>query len=200
VVHVVGASAATVAGCSIVTKVPGLAVVFDDADAITRVTDNDIQGVVSFYGVPASNQRVDVPKLIASLKRPTVRFNAARGRLVMSRNTLEVVTIGRDKFAELTAFTSQTRETLDNLFGTAVFSDNTVLTPLTLFLNAAVSIVGLTLPTNIQAEPLGVFIADSATVSGTVAVHNDSFHLVVLTSRPDRCADAANLPFLTKTT
>jgi hypothetical protein len=197
VVRIVAADAATIAGCTIVTKVPGLAVVFEDAQAITRFTDNDIRGVVSFYGgPPVLGTKPDLPKLAASLKRTTVKLNTAPGSLFMSRNTLEIVTIGRAKFTELTEFTATQRDTLEGLFQTAAITDN-AMSASPLFESAALTLVALTLPLVPIGDPLGVFVADTATVTGTVSGRSD-FKLAVLT-KPNQCSDAANIPSILKT-
>jgi hypothetical protein len=196
--HIGRARSATVNGCQITTKLPGVAVVFDDADAVTRFTDNDVRGVVSFYGVPVESPRPPDQKLIESLRRDGITIQEARGSLLIARNHLEVLTVGRSKMAELNEFASQTRNSLVDLFATVAFSDNSVTTDRTTFLGKTISITGLTLAFNNPANPLGMFVGSSATVVGTVFNQPTDAPLDVLTL-PRRCADAGNLTPIRKT-
>jgi photosystem II stability/assembly factor-like uncharacterized protein len=197
-VRVIAASTAAVTGCTITTKLPGLAVVFDDAQAAVRFTDNDVRGVVSFYGQPVTRPGPDVRKLLASFQRPTVRINAARGSLFMSRNTLETLTVGRSKFAELDDFADQTRETLDDLFRAAAVTDNIVTSrEAPLLLARTVSLAGLSFPLEFRADPLGIFVAEAATATGTVGLRDPGSPLAVVT-RVGGCVEAANLPIILK--
>jgi hypothetical protein len=140
----------------------------------------------------------DVQRLLASFQRPTVRINAAPGSLLMSRNTLETLTIGRSKFAELDDFADQTRETLDDLFRAAAVTDNIVTSrEAPLLLARTVSLAGVSFPLEFRADPLGIFVAEAATATGSVGIRDPGSPLAVVT-RVGGCVEAANLPIILK--
>ena len=194
--HFVASSAITVSGNRIRTKMPGLALIFEDARAITHFSGNDIEGIVSFYGRPAGAvQEVNFKALRERL--PDVAFQQGNGRLCMSSNNLELLTVGRQKVAELNAIAAGQSSTLTALYSSATVQGNAISAPNNLFVSRFLSLSSCSLlsPPD-DTKLLGVFVAEGAAAVGNVAMAILERLMLVIVARRDLFGQAGNAVFI----
>jgi hypothetical protein len=194
--HFVGIGAILVSGNRIGTKMPGLAVVFEDAQAITHFTENSVEGIVSFYGIPGGpNQAINFGPLAQRL--PNVVLQQTSGRLCLSNNHLELLTIGRQKVAEINAVAAAQQNTLTALYAAATLQGNTISAPNNLFVSRFLSLNSCALlsPPG-SGQLLGVMVAEGAAAAGNVGMAiSDALELVIV-ARKNIFGEAGNAVFI----
>jgi hypothetical protein len=193
--HFVGIGAIIVSGNRIRTKMPGLAVVFEDAEAITHFTDNSIEGIVSFYGMPAGpEQRVNFELL--GRRFSNVVFQPANGKLFMSNNNLELITVGQQKEAELAAVIKTGQgDTLTALYSSAIIQGNAIGAPRNIFVSRFLAFNSCSLLSP-PPQLLGVIVAEGVAAVGNVAMEiSDKLKLIVV-ARKTLFSQAGNVVFI----
>jgi photosystem II stability/assembly factor-like uncharacterized protein len=176
---------------TIATKMPGLAIVFEDALAAIQLNENRIAGILSFYGAPDG----PVPQIdLAALDKvfTKVQLAASSGRLFMSNNAVDILTIGARKVAEIDAVARGTGNTLSALFQSAVLQGNTLPLAGHVFLSRF-----LTLGTSAflaESQILATFIAEGCAIVGNVATAIGDNRTIVVYARS--FAEAGNAVFI----
>ena len=172
----------------------GLAVVFEDAQAITHFTDNSIEGIVSFYGIPPSEQRVNFELLG---QRSSNEFQAAKGKLFMSNNNLELITIGLQKLVELIAFIRGEVDTLTALYSSAIIQGNAISAQNILFVSKFLAFNSCSLLWQPPAVPLlGLIVAEGVAAVGNVAMEISATLALTVASRGNLFDEAGNVVFI----
>jgi hypothetical protein len=185
-------------------KVPTLSIVFDDGDADTEIHDSDIQGMISFYGRPAT-VKLPLPSLpvggFPTTSPGKVSFTQSKGRLRLTSNRLDALAISREMAVSLSSAAAQLLEggsaSVDGVLLDAVIVGNS-------FDASASQLVSLRLvlssntfmgkPTD--KEELAVFFAGGAGVVGNVAMTlGDGAKLYIITPA-GYTQKAANLVFI----
>ena len=176
------------------TKFPGLSVVFDDAAAVTHCTGNSIDGIVSFYGAPTAGATQVVNFGPLAQRLPNVVLQATSGRLSLSNNHLELMTIGSKKIAELNAVAAGQQTTITGLYAGATLQGNTITAPNNLFTSRFLSLNGSAFLGS--AQLLGVMVAEGAAAAGNVAsAISDALQLVIV-ARKNVFGQAGNAVFI----
>ena len=191
--------AVTIEGCSVRPKFPGLSLVIfsETMTGPTRLVNNEIAAVTSFYGMPNVGRPVDPFRILERMARDNVQLEPVGGEVVLANNRFELLTVGAEKMDELDQFAEGGTDRL-GLCAAATLSGNSIGHPQSTFLSMLLSL-GTTLL--LMKEPennvLSTFVANSAAVAGTATLlpEGDNAMLVVAT-RKDRCREQANLVFV----
>lgn len=200
--HFVGIDAIIVSGNRIRAPTPGLsergspsglAVVFEDAQAITHFTDNSIEGIVSFYGIPRSEQRVNFE--LPGQRSSNVVFKQAKGKLFMSNNNLELITVGLQKEAELYAAIRGQVDTLTALYSSAIIQGNAISAPYILFVSKFLAFNSCSLLSPPPSH-LGLIVAEGVAAVGNVAMEISATLQLVVVSRSNLFSQAGNVVFI----
>jgi photosystem II stability/assembly factor-like uncharacterized protein len=188
----VGVRMVSVSASRLAAKAEGLAILFEDATPIIRLTDNEIDGVVSFYGVPESPlQRVDVERLLERMK--DARLDPASGRVFVAHCTIQHVTVGRDMLDRLSRFASN-GQPVPRVFSTAAFESSAIGAPQLIFAARLLTLTACSFVARPGADqPYGTFFSEAATATGNLAeLRDDAFPLNMIT-RTNAWSGAANL-------
>lgn len=192
--HILASSAVTI-DASAITVSDGIAVVLDDGPATTgRLTNNRINGAVSFYGQPANDIELAIERLFPTLAAAN-ELDATQTEIFLSDNSFTLLTLGRAKIEELNQFALGNGPPPRRLFASGVLTNNVIRDNRSIFLAKLLALGSTSLLVR-RTSPLSTFIADTAAVAGTVSIFTgDEFPLFVVTRRT-RCDEAANIPLI----
>ena len=174
--------------------VPGLAIVFEDAEAITHFTENEIEGIVSFYGIPGQGQALPISELARRLSIATTQLEGRRGRLFMSDNSLQLLSIGRAKVDELIQFAQGNIDVVSGLYLAATLTGNQIAEDGNLFVSVRLTVSSCTLLKEPpQGGLYGTFVTERATAVGILSPNPDEIVTLAIVTRPQQFNAAGNL-------
>ncbi|HYG09233.1 MAG TPA: DUF6519 domain-containing protein [Pyrinomonadaceae bacterium] len=159
---------------------PGTAIVLRDAEADTRIEDNNITGVISLYGVPGNARLTENEmKLVSSgLKAGTIRFTNSLANLHVSNNILHRMAVSDEVIALLKSSTPTGGAAIDRLYRRCFFTDNLFKGGDSLFVMEHLSLTSNSFDKRPDMDA-GVAVANAATYLGNYAPDDIRLFMVV---------------------
>lgn len=105
---------------------PGVALVVTDAEANTWLEDNDIHGVVSFYGTPGDQKLTDanMKNIGTAFDQQNLEFVESQSQLNVARNNFYRFDISANLMSKLKSVAPGVKTSLSRLFRRSFISDN----------------------------------------------------------------------------
>jgi len=183
-------------------RLPGVAlsVLFDDADAVVEVCGSDINGIVSFYGLPATAHlpllKLPVDDLLARLNAGGIRMSPGKGRLRLQSNRFDVLALGRDMAAQISNAANGAGVTIDGLIADALVVGNSFGGSVTQFAAYRLSLSSNAFMAKPTDGELAVFIAEGAAAASNVADEIGDHAILRLITPAGFAQKSANLIFI----
>jgi hypothetical protein len=172
----------SITDCRIGNQGRGLDVVFEDAGAMTHLSHNDFEGIVSFYGASTGALGIDATSLLQRMLAPA-DLQPTRGALHVDHNTFGLVAVGERMENEIRQFIDSPNQPLSGLYRTAQWSGNTIGRSGNLFVSAMLTLTGTSFTLEEAADPVAVFLALTATATGNLLNTTDDIRWFVITQR-----------------
>jgi photosystem II stability/assembly factor-like uncharacterized protein len=197
-------TAVTVEGCSIRTSGrtvrrrgrrqgrPGLSVIIDSPSGSTRLANNDIQGITSFYGMPLFDENLPpADGVLKRMREGDFTLQAEMGEVMLANNRFGLLTLGEEMMFQLNEFAQGRVQNITGLFRSATLSGNSIADPRSIFMSAMLT-VGTTSILADTPELASTFVAEIAAVTGTVTIRPNMY--IVAATRQNQCDEAGNMP------
>ena len=176
---------------------PGNAVVIMDEDADVIFENNDINGVVSFYGVHVKEtlSGPDLKNLGAMIggEEPVVSVMGSTGRLQARNNRFTRLLVADNLIEKIKTIIGQGKGELDGIFGQCFLTDNLIETGQNQFITEHLSMTSNLFEVGDRVVTGGVIMAGYAITDTAVFVGNQATNNVTLYSVSRVRQEAANL-------
>jgi hypothetical protein len=151
-----------------IATAPGTAIVLMDAEAETRIEDNDITGFISLYGAPGKGRLTQAQMKIVStgLTRGSIQFTNSLASLHVRDNTLHRMDVSEEVMAFLNAFKLESGLSLNRHYRRCFFTDNVFKGGDSIFLMEHLSLTSNSFEGRVDA---GVVVVHAATYIGNYA-------------------------------
>jgi hypothetical protein len=162
-----------------------------DAKVQAFVQDNALEGIVTLYGRAPARQELPISQLYDAFTKPVI-VQTTGGSLALRNNRIALLSIGRDKIADLIKLATGVTNTIAGVFETAALDGNVFVEPDNIFVTsiltlASSSFLGSDLS---RSSPYGDFVAESATVVGNATVRINADLLLRVVTVPGHCKGA----------
>jgi hypothetical protein len=177
----------------------GVAVVFHDAFAVTHFTENEIQGIVSFYGFPAFGIPAFEGLLFEGFDDVVFERTRLEAQLFMSNNALQLIGIGKEKLLQLFEVLQGQANKLTDLYSSAIIQGNAFTSHQNLFVSCFLSLSSCTFlspPRSDEPMLLGLMVAEALAAVGNVATKIDRNLQLRLIAKTKPEAFAGNAVFI----
>jgi hypothetical protein len=176
---------------------PGNAVVIMDEDADVIFENNDINGVVSFYGVHVKEtlSGSDLKNLGAMIggEEPVVSVRGSTGRLQARNNRFTRLLVADNLIKKIKEIIEQHEGELDGIFGQCFLTDNLIETGQNQFITQHLSMTSNLFEVGDRVATEAVIIAGKAITDMAVFIGNQATNNVKLYSVSRVRQEAANL-------
>jgi hypothetical protein len=155
---------------------PGVALVLMDAEADTRIEDNDITGTVSLYGVPgrARLPEEEMRRVAEELRRGVIRFTNSLSNLQVRDNILYRIDVSEAIIALLKS-SGPSNVSLNRLYRRCFFTDNVFTGADNIFVMEHLSLASNSFEGSMDA---GVVVANAAIYTGNYAPNDIRLFIV----------------------
>jgi hypothetical protein len=174
---------------------PGNAVVIMDENADVIFESNDINGVVSFYGVHGKETLKDeeLKSLEVYIKEGQVKISGSTGRLQARNNRFTRLLVADNLIKKIKEIIEQPEGELDGVFGQCFLTDNLIETGQNQFITQHLSMMSNLFEVGDIGEGEAVVVAATAIADSAVYVGNQANNEVRLRNVSRVKQEAANL-------
>jgi len=165
---------------------PATAVTILTARAATILENNDIEGFLSFYGLPAEKSLTDDELEALQERVKDLKFVPSQNNLQLRNNRLIRVVISQEMIEIIRSFISNDKGELRGIFDTALLTDNIIELPDNHFIARGHSLTSTRFDFGLINADAGFVLGENAVYVGSYA--RDDFRLFSLTQAATEAA------------